>query len=103
MPKAAQSVNGNRVLIYKMREIRFLKGDTKIYSNSDYSDTYDTFELNKSENSKVFFNTLQSFKPPQATNNAKPISYAKMQDKKNVAVCATYLSPILFKLATRFS
>lgn len=91
MPKAGQSFNGNRVLISKMRKIRFLKGDSKMYFNSDYSDTYDTFDLKKSGNSEEFFSTLQSFNPPQATNNAKPITYAKMQDIKKML---QYVPPI---------
>lgn len=76
--KGGQSTNGNRVLISKMRKIRFVKD----LLNSDYSDVYDSVELNKSGNTKTNFETLHSFKPTEVKDNAKPITHAKMQDLK---------------------
>ncbi|CAH1113096.1 unnamed protein product [Psylliodes chrysocephalus] len=84
MGKGGQSTNGNRVLISKIRKNKFVKGDSKLYFNSDFSDVYDSLESNKSGNTKTFFETLHSFKPTEVEDNAKPITHAKMQDIKKM-------------------
>lgn len=79
MNNKGQSNNGNRILISKMRKIKFHKGDSRIYFNDDYSDDYDFTDLDKGGNRDVFINALKSFTPSEKSF-VKPLTYQKFQD-----------------------
>lgn len=66
MSKGGKSGKGNRAMISKIRKIKFLKGDSKIYFKDDYSEVYDTLEMNKTGNVEYLFQILQTFIPPEA-------------------------------------
>lgn len=100
MNRKGKSGNGNRILISKMRKIKFCKGDSRIYFNDDYSDKYDVADLDNEGNRERFINTIKSFTPTEKNMFKATYPPKNARFEKNASLCTSLPPSILFKLAT---